>query len=88
MDRMRKALEEAKEDLRDNFKPHKNPGPTVKELRFIWNEMQNLLEDSAYDGNKIPIYQGNKDDRNAFLLQKKKVSKIKKIQILESCDGC
>ena len=86
MDRRRKALEEAKEDLKDNFKPDRNPGPTVKELRFIWDKMQNLLEDSAYVGNKIPKSQGNKADFNAFLLQKRKFQRSKKFRSLMDDD--
>ena len=57
MDKMRRALYGTKEELRQDFKPHKNLGPTVTELRYIWNNMQDLLEDSAYVGNKIPISQ-------------------------------
>ena len=79
---MRRALEETKEELRPVFKPHKNLGPTVTELRYIWNDMQNLLEDSAYDGNKIPTSQGNEDDRNAFSLLRTKFQRSKKFRSL------
>ena len=49
MDRMRKALKEAKEDLKEARKPDRNPGPTVRELRIIYYEMQESLELNAYE---------------------------------------
>ena len=85
MDKMRKSLKEAKEDFKVFRKPNRDPGPTVRELRHIHNEMQEILELSAYGNNKFPKSQGDKADLKLFLT-KRKVSKVKEIQIQESCD--
>ena len=80
MDKMRKALKEAKEDLKEARKPDRNPGPTVRELRHIHYEMQEILELSAYEGHKFPKSQGNKADLKAFLIQKGKFQRSKKFR--------
>ena len=54
----------------------------MTEHRLIWTEMQDLLEDSAYVGNKIPISQQNEDDRNAFTVLRKKFERSKKFRTL------
>ena len=75
---MRRALKEAKKDFKDIRKPDRNPGPTVRELRHIHNEMQEILELSAYGNNMFPKSQGNKADLKAFLIQKGKFQRSKK----------
>ena len=83
-DKMRRVLDETLEELGPVFKPPKNQGPMVTELRFIWTEIQVLLEDSAYVGHKIPISQQNEDDRNAFTVLRKKFDRSKKFITLNS----
>ena len=62
------------------MKPHRNPGPTVKELRNIHYEMQENLELCAYEWHKFPKSQGNKADLKAFLIQKGKFQRSKKFR--------
>ena len=47
-----RALDETLDEWKPVFNPPKNQGPTVTELRFIWTELQELLEDSAYVENE------------------------------------
>ena len=82
MDRMRKALKEAQKDFKNiGLKPDRNPGPTVRELRHIHNEMQEILEISAYGASRninFPKTQENKADLKTFLLLKGKFQRSKK----------
>ena len=63
----------------------------VSELKFIWSELQELLEHSAYAVKgekretiyeKFPISLKNKDDKNTFTVLKKKFERSQKYRTL------
>ena len=75
---MKRALKEVREETKKDLKPDRHPGPTVKELRHIHSEMQEILEKSAYNQVSWPKSQGTKADLKAFLLLKEKFQRSKK----------